>query len=153
MPDLVLAGPLHLQTSWQPWALGAMIILVTEVGKLKLWEAEYPAEFTQLLCWAHPKAWAISKLWEVISQVTHVYPMEKAEGQPAVIRGPALQWVHQPSDSGKRAPPHTLYWGLWAFWACLSSPSGGFPWAEPHGPQPSFSPPGICNSPCTSSHL
>ena len=22
VPDLVLAGPLHLQTSWQPWALG-----------------------------------------------------------------------------------------------------------------------------------
>lgn len=82
------------------------------MGKLKLWEAECPAEFTKLLCWAHPKAWAIFKLWGYFSGNSTSIPWEKAEGQPAVIRGPALQWAHQPSDLGKQAPPHTLNWGL-----------------------------------------
>ena len=84
---------------------------------MKLWEAEYPAEFTQLLCWAHPKARATSKLWGGFSGNPTSVPWEKAEGQPAVIRGPALSGVHQPSDLGKWAPPHTLYWGPQAFWA------------------------------------
>lgn len=134
VPGLVLAGSLHLQTSRQPWALGPRSSSL-QVGKLRLWEAEHPAEFTQLLCWAHPKARATSKLWGGFPGNHMSVPWEKAEGQPAVIRGQPCSGHISPQSlaSGARPTPCTADsrpsgHSLRPFWRVTR--------AEPHEPQP-----------------
>lgn len=134
VPGLVLAGPLHLQTSRQPWALGPRSSSL-QVGKLRLWEAEHPAKFMQLLCWAHPRVLATSKLWGGFPGNRTSVPWEKAEGQPAVIRGQPCGGHISPQTlaSGPRPTPYTGDSGPSGHGLC---PFRRVTRAEPHKPQP-----------------
>ena len=133
MPGLVLAGPLHLQTSWQPWALGPQSSSL-QVGKLRLWEAEHPAEFTHSVLGPPQGPGHLQTLGWFPGNPTSV-PWEKAEGQPAVIRGQLCDGHISPQTlaSGPRPTPCTGNSGPSGHGL---SPLPQVARDEPHEPQP-----------------